>query len=269
MRTYVFYHGNCADGFGAAWAAWKKLGNQVRYIPLHNAEGLPMDLRGGSRVFLLDIGLGRDKLSYLNDVHQEVVMLDHHQTWEDEVQGLDFAHVEVGTAACVLAWRHFHPDRPVPELLRYIEDRDLWNWELPDSRAVNAGLSSYPQEFDVWNGLDIQQLKQEGQPILRHKQQVVERMSQQARRLEVAGYEVPVVNATAYASDLGHYLLDEYPDSPFAAIWWMNRSGQRRWSLRSRGDFDVGRLAEKMGGGGHRAASGFLQTAANRSALPL
>lgn len=269
MRRYVFYHGNCPDGFGAAWAAWKKLGDQVRYIPIHNTEGLPMELRAGSEVYLLDIGLEGDKLRYLNDVHQKVVMLDHHKTWENDVQGLDFATVEVGTAACVLAWRHFHPDTPVPELLHYIEDRDLWNWNLPQSRAVSAALSSYPQEFEVWDQLDIAQLKREGEPILRHKHQVVERIADQARRMNVAGFEVPVVNTTAYSSEVGHLLLDEYPNAPFSAMWWINRSGQRRWSLRSRGDFDVGDLAERMGGGGHQAASGFVQTPKNEQELPL
>lgn len=31
---YVLYHDKCYDGFGAAFAAWKKLGeNEVKYMP--------------------------------------------------------------------------------------------------------------------------------------------------------------------------------------------------------------------------------------------
>lgn len=29
MKPLVVYHANCADGFGAAFAAWLKLGDEV------------------------------------------------------------------------------------------------------------------------------------------------------------------------------------------------------------------------------------------------
>jgi len=32
---------------------------------------------------------------------------------------------------------------------------------------------------------------------------------------------------------------------------------EETWSLRSRGEFDVGKVARSLGGGGHRAAAGF------------
>ena len=28
----VLYHNDCTDGFSAAWAAWKKLGNKADYV---------------------------------------------------------------------------------------------------------------------------------------------------------------------------------------------------------------------------------------------
>lgn len=35
------YHGNCDDGFGAAWAIWKRWGNEVAYIPGVYGKPLP------------------------------------------------------------------------------------------------------------------------------------------------------------------------------------------------------------------------------------
>ena len=29
----IIYHTDCRDGFGAAWAAWKKFGDSATYIP--------------------------------------------------------------------------------------------------------------------------------------------------------------------------------------------------------------------------------------------
>lgn len=32
MKPLVLYHANCADGFGAAFAAWLKLGDEAEYV---------------------------------------------------------------------------------------------------------------------------------------------------------------------------------------------------------------------------------------------
>jgi len=46
-------------------------------------------------------------------------------------------------SGAVLAWQYFMPNEPVPDLLRYVEDQDLWNWKLPHSDAVNAAIATY------------------------------------------------------------------------------------------------------------------------------
>ena len=68
-----------------------------------------------------------------------------------------------------------------------------------------------------------------------------------------------MVNATAFWSEVGHKLLEEWPAMPFAASYFDRKDGQRAWSLRSRGDYDVSALAKRMGGGGHAAAAGFTE----------
>lgn len=37
------YHGNCDDGFGAAWAIWRRWGNEVAYVPGAYGKSLPDD----------------------------------------------------------------------------------------------------------------------------------------------------------------------------------------------------------------------------------
>lgn len=34
MKPLVIYHAACADGFGAAFAAWLKLGDEAEYLPM-------------------------------------------------------------------------------------------------------------------------------------------------------------------------------------------------------------------------------------------
>lgn len=52
-RIMCIYHGNCADGFTAAWAVWKALGDRVEFVPgVYGAA--PPDVTGAdARVFSL------------------------------------------------------------------------------------------------------------------------------------------------------------------------------------------------------------------------
>ena len=44
---------------------------------------------------------------------------------------------------------------------------------------------------------------------------------------------------------------------PFAAGFFVTQNGEVVYSLRSRGDFDVSKVAVELGGGGHHNAAGF------------
>ena len=47
----VIYHGNCTDGFGAAYAAWKLLGNRAEYHACKHGQ-IPPDVKGKTVVIL-------------------------------------------------------------------------------------------------------------------------------------------------------------------------------------------------------------------------
>ena len=70
-----------------------------------------------------------------------------------------------------------------------------------------------------------------------------------------------MVNASANQSEVGHELLQRYPEAPFAAIYFDTADGKRKWSLRGRGNVDVSALAKQFGGGGHHNAAGFTTDA--------
>jgi hypothetical protein len=42
--TVVIYHADCRDGFGAAYAAWKKFGDNASYIPWRDHAVAPEGL---------------------------------------------------------------------------------------------------------------------------------------------------------------------------------------------------------------------------------
>ena len=37
----IIYHADCIDGYGAAWSAFMKYGNQVKYVPARFGEPFP------------------------------------------------------------------------------------------------------------------------------------------------------------------------------------------------------------------------------------
>ena len=261
MKTYVLYHGHCADGFGGAYAAWKRLRDGAEYVPVQYGNPMP-SLPDGARVYIIDFSYRRPEMLALKERCPDLTVLDHHKTAQAELDGLEFAIFDMDKSGAMLAWEHFHPGRPAPALIRYVQDRDLWRWALPASREVSAALWSYPQDFWVWERLSVAKLAKEGAAILRYMQQQTEMICSQAREQEIGGYRVPVVNATSLWSEVGEELIRRYPEAPFAAAYYETATGLRKWSLRSRGEFDVSEVARQFGGGGHRNAAGFEERVA-------
>ena len=78
-------------------------------------------------------------------------VIDHHITAQEALKGLDYCVFDMEQSGATLTWQYFFPKKPIPSMLSYIEDRDLWRWKLPDSRAVSAWLGSHEFDFKVWS----------------------------------------------------------------------------------------------------------------------
>ena len=256
MQPTVLYHAYCADGFGAAWAAWHKLGDNADYLGVRHGNP-PPKLPDGAEVYILDFCYPRDVIVKMRERFKALTIIDHHHTAATALEGLEYAIFDNEKSGAVLAWEFFNARRPVPELLRYVMDNDLWLHRLPRSREVFAGLNAHRMDFRVWSELDVTKLGDEGEPILRYKSRQVELLCDQVRFETLAGYRVPVVNATVFGSEVGAELLKRHPDAPFAVIYFDRGDGIRQWSLRSRENFDVSRIAQQFQNGGHRQAAGF------------
>ena len=118
----------------------------------------------GDRIVYADIAPSNAELGALTDVADQVTILDHHVSSQQRIEAEpelvesaeEMGHellFDLSHSGAVLTWRYFHPEQPVPDLLRYVEDQDLWSWKLPGSQEVNAAISSYPRSFEVWDEL--------------------------------------------------------------------------------------------------------------------
>lgn len=312
----VLYHANCADGFGAAFAAWlhfkKEPDCAVSYIPVQYGQPPPKMLPGAD-VYILDFSYPAKVLLELAREQNKIVVLDHHATAQSDLSLDAFCQVlpmnkedliadastppdglmhvqniairfDMQKSGAVLAWEFFHPNEPVPLMLQYIQDRDLWKFEMINSRAVSAYLQTRDWDFNLWEYLmreyDRPDTRQEifraGAACLKLKDQMIEAMAQHAHAMLFdmntvpprivwstspecfAGqFIVPVVNATCFFSEVGERILQLRPEAKFAAYYLDRGDGKRQWGLRSRPDFDCSAIAKAFGGGGHKQASGF------------
>lgn len=168
------YHGNCADGFGSAWIVEHLFPDQYEFHPgKYGTE--PPDC-AGKDVLLVDFSYKRDVMEQIARQANKVLVLDHHKTAIEDLQpladnGTIRAVFDVERSGAGITWDYFEPNLMRPKLIDHIEDRDLWKFQLPWTKEIQAAVFSYPYDFGVWDWLileaDITELAKEGDTIMR------------------------------------------------------------------------------------------------------
>jgi oligoribonuclease NrnB/cAMP/cGMP phosphodiesterase (DHH superfamily) len=268
----LIYHAHCTDGFTAAWvcelAHHNTHGRASELFPASYGDE-PPDVTGRD-VEIVDFSYSREQLIVMHEQANSLVVLDHHEKAQTNCEGLDFCTFDMERSGAMLAHNHHYP-RPEyagvedpPLLVQYVQDRDLWRFELAHSKEINAYIGTIPKDMGHWLSLasaleddGFSACLAAGQAVLSYKQQMVERIAAASQYRTIAGFYVPVVNSPILQSELGHHLCQ---GEPFAAVWYEKDDGSTRWSLRSApGGENVNEIAQQCapGGGGHKHAAGF------------
>lgn len=263
----VIYHDKCHDGFGSAYSAWKKFGDTASYIPQETESPPPKGLTG-KELYILDYSYNKETLEKLESENKSVMVIDHHTTAEATVTAFPGNIFDQDHSGAVLSWKYFHPNTEVPELLLYIEDQDLWRFELPENREYFTALALYPMTFESWDTI-IEKLKDEkvkasfiskGAMITKYEDKIVRDLLEYKELVKFEGHDVWALNvARTHRSILGNRLagLNLQDGKEPIGIVYYRFGGKVHVSLRSHGDTDVSEIAQKYGGGGHRNAASF------------
>lgn len=262
QKIVVIYHGKCPDGFGGAWAAWKKFGAKAAYFAARDRSAPPVPLKN-KVVYIIDYTYDAPIIKKLIRDNIRVTAIDHHVSQKEATMLTEKYSYDVKRSGAPLAWEYFHPGKKVPMLLRYVEDRDIWKWKVPHAREMLMLIDLAPYDFKAWSRLarDIDDPRthttylKKGALLELQYRSLYEKLLPNAELVKFAGHTIYALNCPYYfADDLGHELAVK--TRSFALLW--NESGGRiRCSLRSAGKIDVAKIAKKYGGGGHKQSSGF------------
>lgn len=187
MKQIIFYHATCADGFAAAFAAWLKLGDSAKYVPVQYGDvenvydfitlltNNNTSFCDATEIFILDFSFPKEVMHWLFRQTKRVVWLDHHKTafemWcEKYKKGMrhetplinvsnlqsDDAHyiaLDDNKSGAYLAWEFFHPGTEAPMFIRHIDDYDRWQFKIEETKEFYKALWSYtPWSFEQWQG---------------------------------------------------------------------------------------------------------------------
>lgn len=282
----VVYHAGCMDGAGAALAAYQIYKEDAEYRPTRYGDAIPTDNEVRDReVFVLDFSYPREELIRINKVARILRVIDHHKTAKEDLEGLDFCRFDMDHSGAVLAWKYIvglgdTKNVFLPPVIQYIEDRDLWKWELPMSREISAALAAtgalsdfrklipylnWEKQGDGSRTLK-RALQQDGTAILSAEKGMVSRITKIAEPVMLCGHRIMVAMTPVLQSEVGEALATESINQGGSGIGaCCFRDGRtKEWivSLRSRSDGqtkapDVSNIARNFGGGGHAQAAGF------------
>jgi uncharacterized protein len=270
----VIYHKNCADGLAAAWCFWRKYPHWEYAAAAYGSDPVHAYDR---TVYLVDFSYPKEVIQQYIDNKCIVILLDHHKTaFEDLVDfkspffNMNYSTME--NSGAVIAWNYTTEKEKrdlIPPVLKHIEDRDLWKFQLPHTKEIVAAVYAGDMTFERFDYLmnvdpwEYEDLKLQGSTIIKTHEDVMaqiirvsSRLIEPTDELDPLWASIIFVNSPPmFASEIGSKLSEEYP---MVAIYYDSVYG-RRFSLRSKNGspYDVSSLAQKYGGGGHIHAAGF------------
>jgi nanoRNase/pAp phosphatase (c-di-AMP/oligoRNAs hydrolase) len=284
----VIYHDRCMDGFTAAYAVWAKFRNEaergdIKFVPGNHALDRDdieywKDTVKDKKVVILDFSFERRPLLEMHEAADELIVLDHHKSAEEKLGDLDFCHFRQDMSGALIAWHafneegellfeasEFHPKiyATVPNLFKYVSDRDLWTWELEYSREINAYIRAQEKTFDEWHSLciyletqDLGRIATYGSCMVQCVNSLVASICTKAEVWKLNGVNVIAVNSSELQSEVCALLLKHESSEGVSGCYSIEK-GKMTWSLRSKGEVDVSAIAAQFEGGGHIPSAGF------------
>jgi len=272
-ENVCIYHGGCDDGFASAVIVHEALkGDVLLCYGRYNKPEEFLEIVEGKNVYFVDFSVKRDIMKQYAEKAGDITIIDHHETAKKELFELDkeFDNLDLvfdmSHSGAYLTWKYFFKSGP-PELIKHIEDGDMWWFKKDLTEAVQMSLRSIKKTVPDWSELIfptmyneheiISQLYARGYPMVQMKNEHVNLILEKVHLFYISNHETVACNCNYfYASTVANQLMKRY-NVPFALCYFVTENCDVQLSFRSEKDrFNVADLAVKFGGGGHQAAAG-------------
>ena len=149
-KVVCIYHGNCTDGTTAAAVLLTKFPDCVLFPFEHGYK--PEDFQEvvdkvdkNTVVYIVDFSLKEEDLKTLLSIAKKVVIIDHHigvkgllEKLSKEYENLEYVFDNHRSGAS-LTWIYFYGKENIPDLIKYVEDKDIWTWKYGEiTKYVNT-----------------------------------------------------------------------------------------------------------------------------------
>jgi len=261
------YHNNCFDGFTSACIVKLKNPECELFGASHSTKKYP-DVTG-KHVVICDFSYSKEIILFMIEKAKSFLILDHHKTAEKILHDIDedYKVFNMDKSGATLTWEFFFPDKEIPNFVKYVEDRDLWKFELPNSKQFSSAIKTVKMTIENYTELfdndKHTQLLEKGKIIYKYEQDYIEWVSSNAdvklyKLCNGKYYLIASVNSPTLKSELGNYLVEKYLNADFSLVYNYDEvHNKTHISLRSLDSrTDVSSIAKMYGGGGHRNASG-------------
>lgn len=279
MKTLCFFHSADLDGH-CSGAIVKHFRPEAELHGINYDDEFPWELIDQeTTVYMVDFCLqpfsDMDKLDRMCKLY----WIDHHKSSEEHALEWCFLagggqSLEVGKAACELAWEWFS-GRPTPSAVYWLGRYDVWDHEgKPNVLPFQYGIRmqetypTRPEAMRFWKILfgekgytvlerTLTSIRSAGRTVMRYERHSNEKYAKvSCFETELDGLRLIACNKMLTNSMLFTTVWD--PDQYDAMCTFGYRKGQWTVSLYTDKDgVDVSVVAKARGGGGHKGASGF------------
>jgi hypothetical protein len=297
--NYVIYHANCYDGFTSAYVMYYYFefilkNKNYKLIPCNHGEPFPIDKaeidKDRDTCTVVDFSFKRDVVLEYKDLFASFLILDHHLTAYEDLNGLSCFTYDVNKSGALITFDEIlgdqyyfsqslknesgmdeNPLKSQLERLKWlvdrVSDRDLFKFEYGDeTHAVYYYLSYKPMSLEFWNDTvcnkTIDEILAIGSSLRVYEDTLLKKLLSRSNfKIKVTDgeneYIIPCVNVSKeFGSNICNRLITEYGFD--MSCYFHFENGQIAWGIRSKKDVDCSKIAKYYGGGGHKNASGWV-----------
>lgn len=234
----------------------------LKYDQGDRSKPFPTDIfNSGEHIIFTDYTPGKDVIAKLIQAGHKVIVLDHHITSIEALQGLPVEGLmNTSKASCELAWEYCYGDKEQPEALTLIGNFDCWREDRIQGYQLALALDLFATTPDsiVWQSLDteegLKRMRDIGKLLYTAQKKNYGDKLGKIFKVNLEGKTFLAVNH----NERGAWAFEDHPERHAVDGCLSFHWDGTHWSFSIFSDnVDISPIAVKYGGGGHKGAAGF------------